>query len=105
MGGAGAGLGGLLLVAFLFVTPLVWLLAAAIAWILVLPKWTGVAAILSVFSCGPLAIVSYSEPGSIPGNVAAALALAFSAGAIMAIPGVLAFRVMTIFRAATAPKK
>jgi hypothetical protein len=93
MGGAGAGVVGLLFALLSFASPAACLTAALITWILVLPKWTVAAFVLFLVSCCLQVIMWNVEPDTLVWQIAVLGNFALLVGALLLIPAALAFRI------------
>ncbi|MFN3724393.1 MAG: hypothetical protein ACK4VZ_15265 [Paracoccaceae bacterium] len=101
MGGASAGVVGLLFVLLSFASPPTCLIAALIMWILVLPKWTVAALMLFLVSCCLQFIMWTVEPETLVLQIAFSGSFALSVGALLMIPAALAFRFGAVIFAVT----
>ena len=99
MGGAGAGVGGLLFVPLVFSAPYAWLFAAFIAWVLVLPRVTFVALALALLSFGISKVLWASVIGTLLNSTALYGIFILSIGGLLTAVLVPLVRIVTLFAA------
>ena len=73
--------------------PTVSLLAAAVTWFLVLPKWTGAALVLCLVSCALFATLGVIERETLLWRIVAFVIYVLYWAALLMIPVALAFRI------------